>query len=300
MASLAAHLLNPVLRFQVKRKLAGATDAAQIRKAFESPMPAPRGVRFTEAVVGVPGEWAEPAFGAAPEVTCLYLHGGAFIACSARTHRPITGGLAVRGVRVFAPNYRLAPEYPYPAALDDALSAWWALLDHGIDPARAALAGDSAGGGLALSLCLRARDEGLPLPARIVLFSPWTDLTGSGRSAVENDRSDPLIAGAKVGEGARVYLAGIDPRTPYASPLFGDLAGLPPMLIHVGEREVLRDDSVRLDARVREQGGTSLLRLWPVVAHVWPIFQAFLPEGRAALDESAAFIRAAIPRAAAA
>ena len=115
MASLAAHLLNPVLRFQVKRKLAGATDAAQIRKAFESPMPAPRGVRFTEAVLGVPGEWAEPAFGTAPAVTCLYLHGGAFIACSARTHRPITGGVAAPRARGLAPTFRPPFSPPLPA-----------------------------------------------------------------------------------------------------------------------------------------------------------------------------------------
>ncbi|MCF3946703.1 alpha/beta hydrolase [Acidiphilium iwatense] len=294
MASLAAHLLNPVLRFQVKRRLARATEARELRRAFNASLPGPRGVRFTAAVVGIAGEWAEPAAGASPALTLLYLHGGAYIACSSRSHRPITGGFARRGVRVFAPDYRLAPENPYPAALEDGLATYQALLDQGTAPERLAIAGDSAGGGLALAVLLKAKQEGLPMPARAVLFSPWTDLAATGASTVENDKRDPMIKGSKVAEGAEIYLAGADPREPFASPLYGDLAGLPPLMIHVGDNEVLRDDSVRFDATARAAGVTSLLRVWPVVAHVWPMFNAILPEGRQTLDESAAFIRGAV------
>jgi len=293
MASLAAHLINPVLRFQVKRKLSKASDVASIRRAFEGQMPAPRGVRFTPAVIGeVAGEWAEQP-DAAPPMTLLYLHGGGFVACSPKTHRPITGGFAKRGIKVFAPDYRLAPEHPYPAALEDALAAHRGLLEQGVAPERLAIAGDSAGGGLALALLLKAKGEGLPLPARVVLFSPWTDLEGTGASAIENAERDPMILGHRIAEGAKLYLAGADPKDPLASPLYGDLSGLPPILTHVGADEVLRDDSVRLDDKIRAAGGTSLLRIWPVVAHAWPILQLILPEGRHALDESAAFIRAA-------
>lgn len=294
MASIAAYLFNPVLRYQVKRKLAAATDAESARKAFKTSLPDPRGVRYTGAVLGgIAGEWVEPAEGARPAVTLLYLHGGGYVACSARTHRPITGGFAKRGVRVFAADYRLAPEHPYPAAVDDGLAAYRGLLDQGVAPEQLAIAGDSAGGGLALAVLLRAREAGLAMPARAVLFSPWTDLAGSGASAIENDKRDPMITGSKIGEGAAVYLAGCDPRDPYASPLYADLQGLPPLMIHVGANEVLRDDSVRLDEAARAAGVISLLRVWPVVAHVWPLFHSFIPEGRRTLDESAAFIRGA-------
>ncbi|MBS3024349.1 MULTISPECIES: alpha/beta hydrolase [Acidiphilium] len=296
MASLAAHLINPVLRVQVKRKLARATDAESLRKAFRSPMPTPRGVRYTPSIIGgVPGEWVEPAFGAPPAMTVLYLHGGGYVVCSAESHRPVTGGLARRGLRVFAADYRLAPAHPFPAAVDDGFAAFRGLVAQGHDPASLAIAGDSAGGGLALAVALRVREAGMAMPARLVLFSPWTDLAGTGRSAVENRRCDPMIQGGRIAEGARPYLAGTDPYNPFASPLYADLAGLPPILVHVGAREVLLDDSVRLHEKALAAGVDSLLRIWPVVPHAWPIFQAILPEGRAALDESAAFIRGAAP-----
>jgi len=295
MASLAAHLLNPVLRYQVRRTLGKASDPEQIRKAFKTRLPVPRGVSYVEAIIGgIPGEWVEPASGAQPGMTLLYLHGGAYMVCSAETHRPITGGFARRGVRVFAANYRLAPEHPFPAAVDDGLAAYRGLLEQGTAPDRLAIAGDSAGGGLALAVLLKARDEGLPMPARIVLFSPWTDLAGTGASATENDGRDPMIVGSRIAEGAAIYLGGADATTPYASPLYGACEGLPPMMIHVGANEVLRDDSVRLDEKAREAGVVSLLRVWPVVPHAWPIFQSLLPEGREALDAAAAFIRGAL------
>ncbi|GBQ28956.1 hypothetical protein AA700_1685 [Acidiphilium acidophilum DSM 700] len=143
-------------------------------------------------------------------------------------------------------------------------------------------------------MLLKARDEGLPMPARIVLFSPWTDLAGTGASATENDGRDPMLVGSRIAEGAALYLNGADATTPYASPLYGAMDGMPPMMIHVGANEVLRDDSVRLDDKARAAGVISLLRVWPVVPHAWPIFQSLLPEGREALDAAAAFIRGAL------
>ncbi|HEX7388526.1 MAG TPA: alpha/beta hydrolase [Acidiphilium sp.] len=297
MASFAACVLDPVLRFQVKRRLARATEPKHLRGAFGggASMPAPRGVRITPAIIGVGGEWVEPATGPAPTMILLYLHGGAYITCSPRSHRPITGGFARRGVRVFAPEYRLAPEYPYPAALEDGLAAWAALLEQGIAPERLAIGGDSAGGGLALAVLLKARRDGLPMPACAVLFSPWTDLAATGASIVRNARRDPMIVGDRVAECGAYYLAGADPRDPFASPLYGDPAGLPPLMIHVGESEVIRDDSLRFDAKARAAGVASMLRIRPGVPHAWPIFAGFLPEARRTLDESAAFIRDAAP-----
>ena len=296
MASLATHLINPLLRIKIKSKLAGETSLASIRRAFETKLPVPRGVQFTSAIIGhVSGEWAEPMDGM-PMMTLLYLHGGAYLGCSAKTHRPITGGFARRGIRVFAPNYRLAPEYPYPAAVEDALATYHGLIEQGCTPDRLAIAGDSAGGGLALAVLLKAKDEGFPLPARVVLFSPWVDLKGGGASVAENSARDPMIVGDKITKGAALYLAGADPEEPFASPLYGDLSALPPTLIHVGSDEVLRDDAVRLDAKIRAAHGISLLRIWPAVPHAWPIFNVILPEGRQALDESAVFIRYMVPR----
>lgn len=293
MVSFAAHLLDPVLRYQIKRKLSGARNLQQVRRAFGNAAPGPRGIRYLGAIAGVPGEWAEDIKISGSPMTLLYLHGGGYFACSPKTHRPVTGGFAARRVRVFAPDYRLAPEHPFPAAVDDGVSAYEALLETGVRPGRFAIAGDSAGGGLALAVLLAAKAKGLPMPARCVLFSPWTDLAGTGDSLITNRRRDPMLDGSRICDGAALYLNGADPRDPLASPLYGDLAGLPPMLIHVGAREVLLDDSVRLDARARAAGVSSQLRIAPVVPHAWPLFQAFLPEGRHTLDESAAFIRGA-------
>jgi acetyl esterase/lipase len=293
MASIVAHILNPVLSFQVKRKIHKSPDVATVRKAFGATFPNPKGATFTAATIGgIAGEWAEATgAGTGTDKVMLYLHGGAYIACSPRTHRPITGGFAKRGIRVFAADYRLAPENPFPAAVDDGLAAYQGLLDSGIAPSRLSIAGDSAGGGLALAVLLAAKERGLPMPAKAVLFSPWTDLAGTGKTLRTNANRDPMIVGSAVGQGAVIYLNGASPTTPLASPLYGDLAGLPPMQIHVGEREVLLADSTRLVDRLRAAGGRADIRIWPVVAHVFPLFNLILREGREALDQSADFIK---------
>ncbi|MHB1669738.1 alpha/beta hydrolase [Thiomonas sp.] len=292
MASFCAYLLNPLIRWQVGRRLGGALDVSQVRAVFEgAQLPGPRGVQYIAASVGtVDGEWVEAH--AASGLVLLYLHGGGYVAGTPRTHRPITGGFAQRGLRVFVPEYRRPPEHPFPAAVEDGVAAYRGLLTQGIAPEALAIAGESAGGGLALAVLLAARAAGLALPACAVLFSPWVDLTCTGETWQTNAQRDPMLRRVSAQQLARLYLKDAPPETPLASPLYADLAGLPPMLIHVGEREVLRDDATRLAERLRVVGVAAGLKIWPVVPHAWQLFPAFLPEARQSLEQAARFIRA--------
>lgn len=292
MPSWQSYLVHPVLRFFVKRRLATVTTPQELRAIFGGGLPPAPGASFAPGIVGgIAGEWAEGE--PLPFGTLLYLHGGGYFSCSPQTHRPITGAFATRGFRVFAPAYRLAPEHIFPAALNDALAAYRALLD--AHPARTlTVAGDSAGGGLALAMLLAAKAQALPMPAALILFSPWTDLAGEGASIQTNaDRESQLYA-PRMAEAAALYLAGTAPKTPFASPLYGDLGGLPPVLIHVSEREILLDDSTRLAERIRAAGGTVELRIWQNLPHVWQVSQILLPEARESLDLAASFAKAAL------
>ncbi len=221
----------------------------------------------------------------------LYLHGGGYFGCSAETHRPITSFFALQDFRVFAPDYRLAPENRFPAAVEDAVAFYRALLNMGYSPKRIVVSGESAGGGLALSLMLALRAAGVPLPAAAALFSPWTDLAATGDSIRTNSDRCAMFDGAGVAFSARYYLGDADPRNPLASPLYADLAGLPPLLIHVGADEVLLDDSTRLAERARAAGVSVELKIWPVVPHAWQLVPHLVPEARQSLRESAAFLR---------
>ncbi|ACL57836.1 alpha/beta hydrolase [Methylobacterium nodulans] len=290
MASLRAHFLAWIVRRQIRRRLAGATDVRQVRRVFDAAaFPDPPGIGFRPGLVGgIAGEWAERR-GLGPDAPrLLYLHGGGFVACSPRTHRPLIGGFAGRGFRVFTPDYRLAPEHPYPAALDDAVAAWTEFAAEG----QAVLAGESAGGNLVLALMLRLRRTGGPLPAAAAIFSPATDMEGMGASMHENAARDAMFSPETFRPIVDAYLAGHDPTDPLVSPLRGDLAGLPPLLIHVGERELLRDDSVRLAAKARAAGVTVALTVWPVVPHAWQFASSFLPEARRSLGEASDFLKA--------
>ncbi|GJD51669.1 Monoterpene epsilon-lactone hydrolase [Methylobacterium crusticola] len=298
MASLRAHIFDCMVRWQVKPKLARhMDDVAAVRRIFDQTgFPDPPGIAFRPGRVGgVAGEWAERAGLPAAAPRLLYLHGGGFVGCSARTHRPLIGGLARHGLRIFAPDYRLAPEHPFPAALDDAAAAWDAFAAQG----PAGLAGDSAGGNLALALMLRARRDGAALPGAAALFSPATDMAGTGASMRENARRDAMFDPSGMHHMVQAYVAGHDPADPLVSPLLGDLAGLPPLLLHVGAREVLRDDSVRLAEKARAAGVAVSLTVWPVVPHVWQFAGSFLPEARRSLAEAAAFLKQHVPAAAA-
>jgi epsilon-lactone hydrolase len=240
------------------------------------------------------GEWIEPAdpHHAARGRRILYFHGGGYVAMSARTHRSVTSRLASWSeASLFAVDYRLAPEHPFPAALDDALAAYRTLLATGSVASRIVVAGDSAGGGLALALLLAARDAGEPLPAAAVLFSPWTDLAATGRSIVENNATDALLFGSWVARQARYYLGDTPATNPLASPLYADLTGLPALLIQVSDSEVLLDDSRRIHENARRCGVEAKLQLWHGLPHGWQVFAPILPEGRAALSEASAFIK---------
>lgn len=221
----------------------------------------------------------------------LYLHGGGYASGSPSNYRHVTWrfAAAARAV-VVAPDYRLAPEHPFPAALDDAFSAYRWLLANGADPRRIGILGDSAGGGLAFALLLKLHDEGLAPPAALVALSPWTDLALTGASLRLNARADPMINAESATNFAACYLAGADPRAPYASPLYGEWRNAPPALIHVGSDEVLRDDAVRMADRLRAAGCEAELEIWPRMPHVWHALAPILPEARRAIDRVGAFL----------
>lgn len=293
MASWQAHTMSFVLRHTFKGRLARAKNAQHARAIMNGGrFKTPAGVKITPAALGgVPGEWVESD--QAGTAVLLYLHGGGYFACSARTHRPFTTAFAQAGLRVYAPDYRLAPENPFPAGLDDAVAVWHAVREEAGASAAMVIAGDSAGGGLALATMLKLRDEGAALPEAAALFSPLTDLVGIGESRRINDRRCAMFYGSGLGRATEFYMGdgGGDPRNPLASPLYGDLRGLPPLLIHVGADETLRDDSTELAARARAAGVHVDLTVWPVVPHVWQMFHPFVPEGRRSLAAAAAFLR---------
>jgi monooxygenase len=296
-ASWRARLARAAVRWRVKPALANMRDLASVRKVFNAPLPSPRGVRYVPATVGgVAGEWVEATSTPQPEHTLLYLHGGGFVGCSPQTHRPLTAAFAKRGFRVFAPDYRLAPEHPFPAGLHDVLAAYRALrseLPASGKSARLVIAGDSAGGNLCLALMLALKDAGEALPDAAALFSPSTDLVGDAASLELNTPHDAMFHGPELEHLANAYMQGGDRAEPLASPLRGDLTGLPPLVIHVGTDEVLRDDSLRLAAKARAAGVRVELRLYPVVPHVWQLLP-WLPEARDSLDRAATFLREAV------
>jgi len=294
-------VLTLMLRYRVKRRTNRLPEVAQSRRGAAKMAKSPRippGWRIREATAPMAGEWIEPVGGAAAETarTLLYLHGGGYYFCSPKTHRVITVGLAAGAeARAFVPDYRLAPEHRFPAAVEDALGAYRGLIAEGTPARRIVVGGDSAGGGLALALLLSLRAAGDPLPAGAVLFSPWTDLAATGPSITRNDRSDAMFHGRHVAEGARIYLGDARPTEPLASPLYADLAGLPPLFIQASDSEVLLDDAARLAEKARRAGVAVEFRAWHKLPHVWQFFATFLPEGRAALQEAAAFIRRVAP-----
>jgi len=292
MASWQARAVSAFLKFAIKRPLRRSPTAATIRRVFNAQTPhVSRSCDAqTSTVAGVPGEWVRSKQ-AAPLGTLLYIHGGAFVGCSPITHRPVTNYFAKRGWNVFAPDYRLAPEHPFPAAVEDVLAVYRGLLDSGIAPAQLAVAGDSAGGNLALVLAMSLKAAGLPQPSALVLFSPVTDLMWTGASIQENSRSCAMFTKEILPAGTDLYVAGADARNPRISPFYGDPTGLPPLLFHVGEQEILRDDSLRMAERARQAGVSVELRTWPAVPHVWQMVHAWIPEGRESLDLAHQFLR---------
>jgi epsilon-lactone hydrolase len=258
-----------------------------------SRLPLPRGAAWEACELpGVLGEWVRHRSAAGSGRVVLHLFGGAHSVGSPRSHRGLAATLSRTACApVLLPEYRQAPEEVFPAGLDDAVTAYrWLLEEHGVDPARLAVTGDSSGGGLALALLVRLRAEGVPLPACYVGMSPWVDLAGTGGSLVELADSDPWLPASMVEPVARAYAGEVALDDPLVSPLYADLAGLPPMLVHVGSDEILRDDACRLVARAREAGVDASLGVFEGLWHVFHAFPGF-PESRDALLEVGAFIR---------
>ncbi len=238
---------------------------------------------------GLRAEWLR-APGAEEDRAILYLHGGGYIVGSIVTHRALAGEISrAAGAQVLLIDYRLAPEHPHPAAVEDAVAAYRFLLEQ--EPTRTAIAGDSAGGGLAVASLVALRERGLSLPDAAVCISPWSDLTCSAESYRTRADLDPMIQSAGIAEMANAYLQGTPAETPTASPNFADLEGLPPLLIHAGTDEVLHDDAVGLHERAKAAGVESTLEIWEGMIHVWHAFHPMLEEGERAIERVGAFLR---------
>ncbi len=239
---------------------------------------------------GVAAEWVSVP-GSEPSRVILYFHGGGYTIGSAETHRDLVARLCcTAGARALSVDYRLAPEHRFPAAVDDAVASYRWLLDQGVPPGAIAVAGDSAGGGLALGMLLAVRDKDLALPAAAVCMSPVTDHLKTGASMDGKAALDPMVQRKSSTEHSRRYIGDADPKSPYASPLYADLRGLPPMLILVGTSEVLLDDSTRFAERARSAGVEAEIEVWEEMIHIWPFF-ADLPEAAKAVERMGAFIR---------
>lgn len=303
MPSWQATVVRGLCRIAIKRQLSNTSQTPEasvprIRRAFELADPFnaafTRGLRIAPvAVDGVRGEWVLPRQCREPyDRVLLYAHGGGYVACSPLTYRRFTTALARHsGVPVFVVDYRRAPEHRFPAALDDVVAAYDALRRripaHGI-----ALAGDSAGGGLALAAVLALQERGAreaPV-AGVVAYSPWTDLLATGASIVVNARADDMLVGANMTSTALNYVSAAQRRTPLASPLYGELGAFPPTLLFASTTEVLRDDAVRFADRARACGAPVELVLEPSLPHVWPIFCDVMPEARRAVERTVAFL----------
>jgi len=257
---------------------------AQYERA-ERVFPIPPDVKVDCVMAPVaPAEWLRPPSAEAGRMV-LYLHGGGYVIGSPRSHRHLAAAIAGSArASALLLDYRRAPEDPFPAAVDDAVACYRWLLEQGSAPERIVIGGDSAGGGLTVATLVALRNAGAPLPAGAVCISPWTDLTMSGESYQTKAAVDPIVARPGIDKMARAYLGATDPRTPLASPIFADLRGLPPLLIQVGDDEVLLDDSVQLAERATAAGVDATLEIWPQMVHVWHWFLPMLDEAQSAVD----------------
>jgi monoterpene epsilon-lactone hydrolase len=241
---------------------------------------------------GVSAEWIT-APEAANDRVILYLHGGGYVMGSINTHRAMIARISrAAQARALALDYRLAPEHPFPAAVEDATAAYRWLLEQGYQPGRIVFAGDSAGGGLVLAALLSLRDASVPMPAGAVPISPWTDMEGTGDSVKTKATRDPMVQQDGLLSMAKMYVGQADPKNPLLSPIHADFRGLPPLLIQVGEAEVLLDDSTRVTDRAKAAGVKVDLEVWDDMFHVWHIFAKLLPEAQQAIDRVGQFVLA--------
>jgi monoterpene epsilon-lactone hydrolase len=292
MKSEALNNLIELMRDLPIREDATFRELREDMENFIAPFPLPDGTKVEPVDAdGVPAEWlATP--GADMSKTLLFLHGGGYVMGSINTHRAFNAGLSTAtGARCLSLDYRLAPEHPFPAAIDDAVTGYRWLLSQNSAPDRIAICGDSAGGGLTIATLVALKNAGIPLPCAGVTLSPWTDLEGTGESMTTKADVDPMVQKEGTARMADAYLNGKDQRTPLASPLYADLHGLPPLLIQVGSAEILLDDSTRLAMRAKEAGVETEIEVWDDMIHVFQVFASMLPEGQQAIDKIGVFLK---------
>jgi len=312
MLSLKAQFFKSMLRRQIKPEFqrllddqAGfAENVVKFRATVEkrsARFVTPRDLKITpwqgqpgaSEIIEAPSSTPESTPESTPDWALLYLHGGGYFFGSPVTHRSISGFLArTLPAKTHVLDYRLAPEHPFPAALEDAVAAYQALLDQGYAPSQIVVSGDSAGGGLSLALCLRLRELGLPQPCALALMSPLVDLVNTRQSALQNTHKDDMFSHRIFGTLEKIYHGETAPDHPLVSPIHADLSGLPPMLVHVSTTEVLLDDSLRLAAKVRKSGGQAELQILEGLPHVWHVFCGLVPEADRDTRRLALFMRA--------
>ena len=298
--SIQAFLTRWYLRSQFKPQPGTHVSVDEARQGMARmsrwQVPLPKGVHLKSlpadaAALLCPAEWLSVQ---APQRTVLYFHGGGYFSCGLDTHRPVVAAISRRAqARVLSVDYRLAPEHPCPAAVEDAL-AWYRDVLSDTPAAQIVFAGDSAGGGLVVACLQAALQQGLPMPAGAVLFSPWVDLASTGESVQAQARTDVMFNPENLVDAAQLYLAGRSATDPVASPLYGDMEGLPALLIFASQSEILLSDATRLHDKAQAAGVTSQLVLQANMPHVWPIM-VMLPEAKASLRQVAAFMRERVP-----
>ncbi len=292
-------VMRVFLRHIARRSLGRQPDSIAARKWFErgawlNARGRPYRSFVPDTLGDIPALWTQEPSNDEPFI--LYFHGGGYVMGNPRTHAALGRYLARKsGMPCLLPDYRLAPEHPFPAAFDDAVALWRTLIARGYDPARIALGGDSAGGGLALALLGHLCTQDLPRPGCVFAFSPFTDLTYSGASIRENAKTELLLPPQRLEQLRLRVLDGADPADPRISPLFAQFKGAPPTLIQAARTEILRDDARRMVAHLRHFGAEVELQEWGNLPHVWQFFHGWLPEARKALNDTASFIRTRIP-----
>lgn len=299
MTSLRSRILHQTLRRVtgiVSTNLSFKEQRTRMDELARRGIRVPRGVTVHGITTdGVYSEWVEPD-NMEDNRVLLYFHGGGYCICSLDTHRGLVSRLTLASrARALTPAYRLAPEHPFPAALEDALTAYRWLLRKGIPPKHIAIGGDSAGGGLTLSTAVSAREAGDPLPGALFLLSPWTDLTFTGESIHTRQEVDPIFSSGNRLTYSPPYIGTDKPSNPLISPLFADLHGLPPTLIHVGNDEILLDDSARLEKKLKAAGVEVELKVWEGMWHVFQAFAPWAPEGQISIGQIGDFIGRHIP-----
>ena len=291
-----------LLRFQLKRTtIDWNTSIPKLRQEVEKTAKLfgkiPAEIEVSPAAIdGLPAEWILPVQSTKDKVI-LYFRGGGYVMGSVQSHRSIVAKFVKgSGVCELLFDYHLAPEHPFPAALDDSIAAYRWLLAQGISPSHIVFVGDSAGGGLSLATLIALKDQGIPLPAAAVALSPWTDLKNTGESLKTKAKVDQLTWGESWVVFSKYYAADNDPGNPWISPLYGDLHGLPPVLIYVGENEVLLDDSTRFAEKAKNSGVDITLKVWEGMFHCFPACAPLFPEAKQAMDEICAFIKTHIDK----